>query len=110
MEAQDWDEDVERCDNDIIVLQQWRKALEVLYTSEQMKVAVEEGIHIGKFQQRNRMDEEIDELWHLMQRCKRNGNDEVQAVIWMTMEDWEVHYKINEQQQLQNKVWDLGIL
>ena len=32
MAAQDWDEDVERCGNEIIVLQQWRKDLEVLYT------------------------------------------------------------------------------
>ena len=43
-----------------------------------------------------------------MQRCKRNGNDEVQVVIWMTVEDWEVHYRTNERQQLQNKMWDLG--
>ena len=62
------------------------------------------------FQQRSRLEEEINELWNLMQRCKRNGNDEVQAFIWMTMEYWEVHYRINEQQQLQNKVWDPGIL
>ena len=62
MVSQDWDEDVERCGNDIIVLQQWRKALEVLYTFEQTKVAVEEGIQIGKFQQRSRLDEDIDEL------------------------------------------------
>ena len=62
------------------------------------------------FQQRSRLDEEIDEIWHLMQRCKRNGNDEVQAVIWMTVEDWEVHYRINEKHKLQNKVWDPGIL
>ena len=68
------------------------------------------GIQTGKIQHRNRLDEEIDELWYLMQRCKGNGNDEVHVVIWMTMEDWEVHYRINEQQQLQNKVWDLGIL
>ena len=45
-----------------------------------------------------------------MQRCKRNDNDEVQTVIWMTLEDWEVHYRINKQQQLQNKFWDPGIL
>ena len=45
-----------------------------------------------------------------MDRCKRNGNDEVHEVIWMTMEDWEVHYRINEQHQLQNKVWDPIIL
>ena len=77
MVAQDWVEDVERCDNEILVLQQWRKDLEVLYTSEKMKAIVEEGIQTKKFQQRNRLDEEIDELWHLMERCKRNGNDEV---------------------------------
>ena len=75
-----------------------------------MNVAVEKGIQTKMFQQRSILDEEIDELWHLMQRCKRNGNGEVQEVIWMTMEDWEVHYRINEQQKLQNKVWDLGIL
>ena len=34
MVAQDWDEDVERYGNDIIELQQWKKDLEVLYTSE----------------------------------------------------------------------------
>ena len=45
-----------------------------------------------------------------MQRCKRNGNDEVQIVIWMTVEDWEFHYMINEQHQLKNKVWAPGIL
>ena len=44
MAAQDWAEDIERCGNEIIVLQQWRKDLEVLYTFEQMKVTVEEGI------------------------------------------------------------------
>ena len=45
-----------------------------------------------------------------MQRCKRNNDSEVQTVIWMTMEDSEVHYNINEQQQVQKKVWDPGIL
>ena len=110
MVAQDWAEDVERCGNDIIVLQQWRKDLEVLYTSEQMKVTVEKGIQTKMFQQGIRMDEEIDELWHLMHRCKRNGNDEVHAVIWMIVEDWEVQYRINEQILLQNKFLDPGIL
>ena len=108
MEAQYWAEDVERCSNDIIVLQQWRNALEVLYTSEQMKVVEEKGIQTKMFQQRSRLDEEIDELWNLMQRCKRNNDSEVQTVIWMTMEDWEVHYRTNEQQQLQSKVSNLG--
>ena len=28
----------------------------------------------------------------------------------MIVEGWEVHYMINEQQQLHNKVWDLGVL
>ena len=45
-----------------------------------------------------------------MQGCKRNGNDEVHAVIWMTLEVSKVHYRINEKKQLQNKVWDPGIL
>ena len=84
--------------------------MEVLYTSEQTKVAVEEGIQTKKIQQISRLYEETDELWHLMQRCKRNNDSEIQTVIWMTVEDWEVHYKINEQQQLQNKFWDPSIL
>ena len=37
MVAQEWAEDVEMCGNEIIVLQQWRKSLEVLYTSEKMQ-------------------------------------------------------------------------
>ena len=41
------------------------------------------------FQQRDRLDEEIDELWNLIQRCKRNCNNEVQLVIWMTTENFE---------------------
>ena len=44
MATQYWVEDVERRGNDIIVLQQWRKALEDLYTSEQVEVAKEKGI------------------------------------------------------------------
>ena len=51
--------------------------MEVLYTSEKMQVAEEKGIQTNMFRQRSRLDEEIDEIWHLMQRCKRNGNDEV---------------------------------
>ena len=73
-----------------------------------MKVAEEKGIQTENFQQGSRLDEEIDELWHLMQRCKRNNGSKVQTVIWMTVEDWEVHYMTNEQQQLQNKMWDQG--
>ena len=80
--------------------------MEVLYTSKQMKLAVEKGIQKNMFQQISRLDEEIDELWNLMQRCKRNNDSEVQTVIWMTVEDWEVHYRTNEQIQLQSKVWD----
>ena len=84
--------------------------MEVRYTSRKMNVAVEKGIQTKMFQQRSRLDEEIDELWHLMQRCKRNNNSEVQTVIWMTVEDWGVHYRINERKQLQKKVLDPCIL
>ena len=60
------------------------------------------------FQQRDKLDEEIDELWHLMQKCERNCNTEVQTIIWMTVEDCEDHGRVEEQQQLQSKVWDPG--
>ena len=85
MEIQNRVEDIERNDSELVV-QQREKSLEVLYTSRQMKVAVEKGIHTKMFQPRSRLDEEIDELWHLMQRCKRNNDGEVQTVIWMTVE------------------------
>ena len=84
--------------------------MKVIYTCEQVEVIEEKGIQTKMFQQRSRLDEEIDEIWHLMQRCQRNGNDEVHAVIWMNLEVSKVHYRINEQKQLQNKVWDPGIL
>ena len=71
------------------------------------------------FQKGSILDKEIDELWHLMQRCKKNNDNEVQIVNLMTIEDCEVHYRIDEQQQLsvqiyisktyddlQTKVWD----
>ena len=82
--------------------------MEVCYTSRQMNIAVEKGIETKMFQQRSRLDEEIDELWNLMQRCKRNNDSEVKIVIWMIVEYLEVHYRTNEQQQLQSKVWDPG--
>ena len=82
--------------------------MEVLYTSEQMKVVVEKGIPTKMFQQRSRLDEEIDELWHLMQRCKRNNENEFQKVIWMTVEDCEDHCRVDEHHQLQSKMWDPG--
>ena len=44
MEAQDQAEDDEGSSNSEPVVQQREKDLEVLYTSKQMKVAVEEGI------------------------------------------------------------------
>ena len=84
--------------------------MEVLYTSRQMKVEMEKSIQARVFQQRSRLDEEIDKLWNLTQRCRRNYDSEVQAVIWMTGEDYEVHYRNSGQQQLQNKVWDPGRL
>ena len=108
MEIQNRDEYYEGSSRSEPIVQQREKALEVLYTSRKMKDAVEKGIQTKMFQQRSRLDEEIDELWHLMQRYKSNNDKEVQTVIWMTMEDWEVHYRTNEQQQLQNKIWDPG--
>ena len=48
------------------VVQQREKALEVRYTSRKINVAVEKGIHTKMYQQRRRLDEEIDELWHAM--------------------------------------------
>ena len=73
-----------------------------------MKVAVEKGIQTKMFQQRSRLDEEIDELWNLMQRCKRNNDSEVHTVIWMTVEYCEDHCRVDEQQQLQSNMWDPG--
>jgi hypothetical protein len=35
-----------------------------------MKVEMEKSIQARVFQQRSRLDEEIDVLWHLMQRCR----------------------------------------
>jgi hypothetical protein len=101
-------EDDEESNNSKFVIQQKGKVLEVLYTSRQMKVEMEKSIQARVFQQRSRLDEEIDKLWHLMQRCRRNYDSEVQAVIWMTGRDCEVHYRNSGQQQLQNKVWDPG--
>ena len=43
-----------------------------------------------------------------MQRCQRNNDSEVQTVIWMTMEECEDHCKVDEEQQLQVKMWDPG--
>ena len=77
MAAQDWVEDDGGSSSSEPVVQQKEKALELLYTSKQMKVAVEKGIQTKMFQQRSRLDEEIDELWHLMQRCKRNNDSGV---------------------------------
>ena len=90
------------------VVQQRKEPLEVFYTSGRMKVAEEKGIQTEVFQQRSKLDEEIDKLWYLMQRCKRHNASEVQTVIWMTMEDCEDHGRVDEQQQLQSKVWDPG--
>ena len=70
--------------------------MEVLYTSEQMKVTVEKGIQTKMFQQGIRMDEEIDELWHLMHRCKRKNGTEVQIVIWITVGGCEDHCRVDE--------------
>ena len=70
--------------------------MEVIYTFEQVKVTEEKGIQTKMFQQRSRLDEEIDEIWHLMQRCKRNNDSEVQTVIWMTMEYCEDHCRVDE--------------
>ena len=72
--------------------------MEVLYTSRKMKFAVEKGIQTKMFKQRSKLDEDIDELWNIMQRCKRNNDNEVQTVIWMTMEDCEDHCRGDEQQ------------
>ena len=121
MTVQNKTEDDEGRSNNKPVVQQRRKAFEVFYTSEQMKVAVDKGIQTEVFQQGNRLDEEIGELWHLMQRCKKNNNSKVQIVIWMTMEDCEDHYRVEEQQKLsvhiciskaygdlQSKIWDPG--
>ena len=82
MAAQYRAEDDEGSINSEPVVQHREKYFEVRYTSRKMNVAVENGIQTKKFQQGSRLDEEIDELWHLMQRCKRNGNDEVQEVIY----------------------------
>jgi hypothetical protein len=103
-------ENNEESNNSKFVIQQKEKVLEVLITSRQMKVEMEKGIQTELFQQRSRLDEEIDILWHLMQRCRKNYDSEVQAVIWMTEGDCEVHYRNSGQQQLQNKVWDPGRL
>jgi hypothetical protein len=103
-------EDDEESNNSKFVIQQKGKVLEVLYTSRQMKVEMEKGIQARVFQKGSRLDEEIDVLWHLMQRCRKNYDSEVQAVIWMTEGDYEVHYRNSGQQQLQNKVWDPGRL
>lgn len=101
-------EDDEESNNSKIVIQQKGKVLEVLYTSRQMKVEMEKGIQTEVFQKGSILDEEIDVLWHLMQRCRKNNDSEVQAVIWMIVEDCEVHYRNSGQQQSQNKVWDPG--
>ena len=74
MTAQDWAEDDGGSSSSEPIVQQREKALEFLYTSRQMKVAVEKRIQTKMFQQISRLDEEIDELWHLMQRCKRNND------------------------------------
>ena len=61
------------------MLQQWEKPFEVLNTYEQECVATEdnkndyilmteEDIQTQVFQQRDRLDDEVDELWNLMQR------------------------------------------
>ena len=81
MAAQDWAKYDGGSSSSELVVQHREKALEVLYTSRQMKVAVEKGIQTKMFQQRSRLDEEIDELWHLMQRCKRINESVVQTVI-----------------------------
>ena len=51
MATQDWAEDDEGSRNSESVVHQREKALEALYTSRQMKVTVEKGIHTEKFQQ-----------------------------------------------------------
>ena len=60
------------------------------------------------FQKRSKLGEKIDELWYLIQRCKKKNDSEVQIVIWMTTKDCEDHCRVDEQQQLQSKIWYPG--
>ena len=114
-------EEDEEISNSEFVVQKRRKALEVFYTSRQMKVEMEKDIQTEVFQNRSILDEEADELWHLMQRSKKNNGSKIQTIIWMIVEDCEGHCRVNEQLQLskqiyiskadddlQNKVWDPG--
>ena len=63
-----------------------------------MKVEMEKDIQIGVFQKRSILDEEADELWHLMQRSKKNNGSKIQTIIWMIVEDCEDHCRVDEQQ------------
>ena len=82
MEIQNRDEDVEKSDTKFTILQQWEKPLEVLNTFEQECLATkdnkndyilmtEEDIQTQVFQQKDMLDDEIDELWKLMQRSSK---------------------------------------
>ena len=82
MAAQDRAEGIEGSGNGYVVLQPWEKALEVLNTYEQECVATkdnkndyilmtEEDIQTQVFQQKDTLDDEIDELWKLMQRSSK---------------------------------------
>ena len=115
------DEEDKGRSNSESVVQQRRKALKIFYTSDQVEVEIKKGIQTEMFQKGSILDKEIDELWHLMQRCKKNNDSEVQIVNLMTIEDCEDHYRITVQHQLsvqiyisktyddlQTKVWDPG--
>ena len=82
MAVQDRAEDIEGSGNESVVLQQWEKPLEVLNTYEQECVATEdnkndyilmtmEDIQTRVFQQRDKLDDEIYELWKPMQKSSK---------------------------------------
>ena len=121
IEIQNRDEDDEGRSNSESVVQQRRKALKFFYTSDQVEVEIKKGIQTEMFQKGSILDKEIDELWYLIQRYKKNNDSEVQIVNLMTIEDCEYNYRIDEQQQLtvqiyisktyddlQTKVWEPG--
>ena len=77
MVAQDRAADIEGIGNESVVLQKLEKPLQVLNTYEQECVATEdnkndyiltteEDTQIQVFHQRERLDDEIDEMWKLM--------------------------------------------
>jgi len=111
--------DVEGNDIKVDVLQQWGEPLEVLNTFEQKYVATEisknvyilmteKDIQTQVFQQRDKFDDEIGELWKLMQRNFKRRSCRKKKIVSLRKQ-LIVQICISKAYgNLQIKIWDPG--